>query len=92
MSEFTVLPLLIVRDKQGTPSIRCRCGAEASTLRKGTGSKLRGMRAAPPMPNLAPDVTDLGLLNMILHATACKRGNELMEAGRAAMAGSAVPQ
>lgn len=92
MSDFTVLPLLIVRDKHGTPGIRCRCGAEASTLRKGVGSKLRGMRAAPPMPNLGPDATELGLLNMILHATSCKRGNELMEAGRAALAGSAATQ
>ena len=36
---------------------------------------------------LAPDVSDLGALRMILHARGCERGQALLEAGRNPLAG-----
>lgn len=83
-----MLPLLFVLDDQGTPAIRCLCGAEATTVRRGLAHQLtRQVHVNPAVMKLAPDVSDLGALRMILHARGCERGQALLEAGRNPLAG-----
>jgi len=84
---FTVLPLLVVEDEAGTPSIRCLCGAEGARAKRGVAHRLSGLRAAPPATELATDVTDLGALRMILHARNCQRGQNLLREGHNPLAG-----
>ncbi len=73
------LPLRIV-DQPGGAVIRCLCGAELATLRRGL-TELPGMRSAVYMPHLSPDVTARGLLVMVVHAKACAAGQAMATGG-----------
>lgn len=84
MSTGTELPLRIL-DQPGGAVIRCLCGAELSTLRRGT-TVLAGLRQAVALPHLSPDITAAGLVVMVAHAKACARGRE-RAAATAEMAG-----
>lgn len=82
MSRYTVLPILIVTDQDGAPSVRGLCGAEAAAVRRGANTQLTRMRAsAPGRTRVTADVTDLGVLRMILHARSCHRCQALQESG-----------
>lgn len=67
------LPLRIVAQPGGAV-IRCLCGAEVATVRRGLA---RGHRMAVSQPGLSPDVTPAGLLMMIAHAGRCQRGQQI---------------
>jgi predicted alpha/beta-fold hydrolase len=66
------LPLRIV-DQPGGAVIRCLCGHELATLRRGV-TGLTGMRRDAYLPHLAPDITAAGLVVMVAHAKACAEG------------------
>ena len=65
-----VLPLRIV-DQPGGAVIRCLCGRELASLRKGV-TELSRMRGAVSLPHLSPDISPAGLLVMIVHAKGCR--------------------
>lgn len=69
MKTSAELPLRII-DQPGGAVIRCLCGAEAATLRRGI-TPTRAMRRAVQLNQLSPDVTPAAVLIMILHARAC---------------------
>ena len=75
------LPLRII-DQPGGAVIRCLCGAELATLRRGV-TRMAGLRQAVALPHLSPDITAAGLVVMVAHAKACDSGHE-----RAAVNGS----
>lgn len=64
------LPLRII-DQPGGAVIRCLCGRELATLRRGL-TEIPGMRSAVSLPHLSPDVSVHGLVIMIAHAKACR--------------------
>lgn len=66
------LPLRVV-DQPGGAVIRCLCGQELATLRKGT-TQMGGLRAAAALPHLSPDLTPGGLAIMVAHGKQCKTG------------------
>jgi hypothetical protein len=82
MTDMRLLPLLFVLDDAGTPAIRCLCGAEGASVRRGVAHQMTRLRAAPPATLLSPDTGDLGALRMVLHARTCERGQALLAAGR----------
>jgi hypothetical protein len=66
------LPLRIV-DQPGGTVIRCLCGAELATLRRGVAA-LAVLRQAVTLPHLSPDITAAGLVVMVAHAKTCADG------------------
>lgn len=72
------LPLRII-DQPGGAVIRCLCGAELSTLRRGT-TEIPGMRSSVRLLHLSPDITPAGLMIMVVHAKQCVIGKALNRA------------
>ena len=83
------LPIRVI-DQPGGATLRCLCGTELATLRKGlvAGQALaRTTGINRGQAQLAPDVTAAGLLVMIGHAMGCRQGNALLEAQQRAWSG-----
>ena len=84
------LPLIVV-DQPGGATIRCLCGAEPATLRRGLAVGLQMARTGTGQnrgrARLAADLTTPGLLMMVLHAGRCKRGQAILEAQQRARSG-----
>ena len=72
------LPIRIVDDGSG-PVLRCLCGAESATLRKGTvnRSMTRLRSSGPAALAMAAGLTPADLLIMVAHARTCARAAEL---------------
>ena len=60
------LPLRIITDDDGTPAIRCLCGAEAAAV-------------IQPGRSLRPDLSPAMITRMILHARRCTPRQESLE-------------
>jgi len=73
------LPLRIV-DQPGGTIIRCLCGRELASMRRGSASEAlkrpegRNSYEARSIARLSPDITAHGLAIMIAHALTCKHG------------------
>ena len=72
------LPVRIIQGPRGL-LMRCLCGAESATLRKGTAnSTMTRLRSSgPAVPQLGADLTPAGLLIMAAHAAQCQRASEV---------------
>lgn len=73
------LPIRVI-DQPGGPVLRCLCGAESSTLRRGTVNRsMPGLRGSGPAQLRAgPDMSPAALVIMAAHARSCERGRELL--------------
>jgi len=69
------LPLRIV-DQPGGAVVRCLCGAELASMRRGLANELVRLRSSAGRVHLSPDVSPAGLLCMIVHAKSCAAGQE----------------
>lgn len=77
---MTELPLRVI-DQDGGAALRCLCGVEAATLRRGlvADAKMAHLAGANRgQVKLAPDMTTPGLLMMVCHAMACERGRAIL--------------
>jgi hypothetical protein len=63
------LPLRF-HEVNGVLVLRCLCGRELATWRRGI-TELAGMRQAVPLAQLAGDVSRAGILTMLIHARKC---------------------
>jgi hypothetical protein len=66
---------LRIVDQPGGAVIRCLCGRELATFRRGSAARLqplRGSYEARSLAVLAPDISAHGLAVMVAHALNCK--------------------
>ena len=72
------LPLRVIEKPEGILLV-CLCGAESAMIRSGAGNHtmvgLRGSGVA--RPRLTGDLTPAGIIQMVLHARTCLRGQNL---------------
>jgi len=73
----TELPLRII-DQPGGATIRCLCGRELASIRKGLVAEHILIRENRARAHLSPDITARGLAIMVAHAISCDRGRQLL--------------
>lgn len=66
------LPLRFYRLAAGGYVLRCLCGREITSVRRGV-TKMTQLRAAISLPDLAADISLGGILIMVTHAERCDK-------------------